>query len=250
MFEFKGDDMRSNTLAVNWVRRGIALVVVAAAAAASGVAGAAADAQSEQQELVTKAESTFSNFMRDPDMTWLQRHIGEAKGVLIAPQVLRAGWIFGGAGGRGVLFVRNASTGQWTGPGFYDIAAATVGFQAGVEVSETVTLVMTDKAASSLAGSSVKLGGDASIAAGPVGAGANRDITADFVAFSRSKGVYGGLNLEGSVVKASDNWNQAYYGKAVPSADILHGAVAHNRQADHFLAELNRASSGQKTSSR
>lgn len=207
-----------------------------------------ASAQAEQQELVNKAETSFSNFMRDPDMSWLQRHIGDAKAVLIAPQVVKAGFIFGGAGGRAVLFARNEQTGRWTGPAFYDIAVASVGFQAGVSVSETVTLVMTQKGLNSLMASTAKLGGDASIAAGPVGAGANADVTTDFVAFSRAKGLYGGLNLEGSVIHVSDTFNRAYYGAAVLPPDIL-SAKVHNPQADRFLADLSRMASRQKTSS-
>src|ERR1044071_9363917 len=70
-------------------------------------------AQTQQQDLVNSAETTFSNFIRDPDMTWLQQHIGIARAVLIAPQMVKAGFIFGGSGGRGVLFVRNDQTGQW-----------------------------------------------------------------------------------------------------------------------------------------
>jgi hypothetical protein len=99
-----------------------------------------------------------------------------------------------------------------------------------VAVSETVTLVMTDKGMNTLMVSSVKLGGDASVAAGPVGAGANRDVTTDFVAFSRSKGVYGGLNLEGSVIDVAENWNRSYYGMAALPPDILVRGTAHNEQ--------------------
>jgi lipid-binding SYLF domain-containing protein len=223
--------------------------VGALAAAAMLTMGAQAIAQTEQEALVNASETSFTQFMRDPDMTWLQRHIGRAKGVLIAPTVVKAGWIFGGSGGRAVLFTRNDQTGRWSGPAFYNVGAASVGFQAGVAVSETVTLVMTEKGINSLLATSVKLGGEASIAAGPVGAGANRDITADFVAFSRSKGVYGGLNLEGSVLDVSDSWNRAYYGMAVQPPDILLRAIAHNAQGDRLAAELSRAAAGEKTSS-
>ena len=87
------------------------------------------------------------------------------------------------------------------------MATASVGFQAGVSVSEDVTLVMTDKGFNSLLATSVKLGGDASVAAGPVGAGAKSDVVADLISFSRAKGVYGGLNLDGTVVTAADDWN-------------------------------------------
>jgi len=207
-------------------------------------------ADTEQQQLVNQAETTFSNFMRDPDMSWLQRNMGRAKGVLIAPAIVKAGWIFGGSGGRAVLFAHNFQNGRWSGPAFYNIGAASVGFQAGIAVSETVTLVMTDKGMNQLLSSSAKLGGDASVAAGPIGAGASSDILSDFVAFSRSKGIYGGLNLEGSVVAVADDWNRTYYGSGVLPSDILVRGVARNEQADRLAAELSRAASGQKTTMR
>ena len=238
--------MSRTTPAVHAARRWIGLVALASLAAAAG----SAYAQSEQDQLVRDAQTTFSNFVRDPDMTWFQRHIGEAKAVLIAPKIVRAGWIFGGSGGRAVLFSRNAQSGRWSGPAFYNIATASVGFQAGIDVSETVTLVMTDKGLNSLMASSVKLGGDASVAAGPIGAGANADITADLIAFSRSKGVYGGLNLNGTVVSVADNWNQAYYGRSVTPPDILMTAKAHNPNADQLGDAISRAAGGAKTSLR
>ena len=226
-------------------RKLVGLVAFASFVAVSGPTWA----QSEQQDLVNAAETTFSNFTRDPDMTWFQRHVGSAKAVLIAPQVVKAGWIFGGSGGRAVLLARNGQTGRWEGPAFYNLATASVGFQAGVAVSETVTLVMSEKGLNSLLATSVKIGGDASIAAGPVGAGANADVTTDFVAFSRSKGLYGGLNLDGTVITLADNWNKAYYGRDIQPPDILVRASVHNPQADRLAAALNRASSV-KTSQR
>ena len=108
---------------------------------------------------------------------------------------------------------------------------------------------MTEKGMNSLLATSVKLGGDASVAAGPIGAGANSDVTTDFVAFSRAKGLYGGLNLEGSVIDVADNWNRTYYGMAVLPPDILLRRTAHNPQGDRLAAEVSRAASGEKTSS-
>jgi len=237
--------MISKAIVAGASRKWLGLVALASFVAVSGQASA----QSEQQELVNSAEATFSNFVRDPDMTWFQRHVGSAKAVLIAPQIVKAGWIFGGSGGRAILFARNDKTGRWEGPAFYNLATASVGFQAGVAVSESVTLVMTEKGLNSLLATSVKVGGDASIAAGPIGAGANADVTTDFVAFSRSKGVYGGLNLDGTVIHVADNWNRAYYGRDIQPPDILVRANAHNPQADRLAAALNRASSA-KTSLR
>lgn len=88
------------------------------------------------------------------------------------------------------------------------------------------------------------------MAAGPIGAGAKSDITADLVAFSRSKGVYGGPNLNGTVVSVADNWNQAYYGRSVTPPDILMTASAHNPQADQLAEAISRAAGGARTSLR
>ena len=173
------------------------------------------------QKLVTDAQTTLSNFMRDPDQTWIHDNIGRAKALLIVPQIVKAGFIFGGSGGQGVLVARNGNA--WVGPAFYDLATASVGFQAGVEVSEAIIVVMTDKGLNSLLATTFKVGGDASIAAGPVGAGAKSTVTADLVSFTRSKGVYGGLNLDGTVVHANADFNGQFYGakgKVLPP-DIL-----------------------------
>jgi lipid-binding SYLF domain-containing protein len=201
----------------------------------------AALAQTEQQKLVDAADRTLSNFLRDPDMTWLQQNIGRAKAVMIAPEVVKAGFIFGGSGGRAVTLARDAKTGKWAGPAFYAMATASVGFQAGVSVSEVVTLVMTEKGLNSLLAPSVKLGGDASVAAGPIGAGAKSDVVVDFISFSRAKGLYGGLNLDGTVIKPSDDWNEAYYKKQVLPPDILVRGSVHNKGSDKLLADVGRA---------
>ena len=212
-----------------------------AALALASVAGVSAPAiaQGDQQALVTSSQSTFSDFVRDPDMTWFRANLGKARAVLIAPEIVKAGWIFGGSGGRAVLYARD-SQGKWVGPAFYNVGAASVGFQAGLSVSQTLTLVMTEKGLNTLLANSVKLGGDASVAAGPVGAGANADITTDFVAFSRSKGLYGGLNLEGSVISPANDWNNAYYGKNVLPPDILVRGDTRNPQGEPLAADIGR----------
>ena len=217
----------------------VALTAVAVAALTP-----AAYAQSEQQQLVGKAETTFSNFVRDPDMTWFQQNVGRAKAVLIAPEIVKAGFIFGGSGGRALLVAKDAKSGKWVGPAFYTMATASVGFQAGVAVSETITLVMTDKGMNSLLSSSFKMGGDASVAAGPVGAGAKSDIVADLIAFSRSKGVYGGLNLDGTVVSVANEWNDAYYGRKVLPPDILVRMDVQAKGAEKLLGEIARVAGG------
>lgn len=199
-------------------------------------------AQADQRSLVTEATITFANFKDDPGMGWLQHNLGRAKAVLIAPELTRAGLILGGGGGRAVVLARNPKTGRWSGPAFYTLATASVGFQAGVVVSEVVALVMTERGLDSLLSSSFKMGGDATVAAGPVGAGAYSDLVADFVSFSRATGVYGGINFDGTVVSTSDRWNEIYYGKPVDAVDILVRDNVHNKQAGELVNLLNAGS--------
>lgn len=217
---------------------------IAFTAVATSTFAPAAQAQSEQEKLVAQAQTTFSNFLRDPDMTWFNQNVGRAKGILISPEVLKAGFIFGGSGGRAVLIAKDKKTGKWVGPAFYALVTASVGFQAGIQVSEMITLVMTDKGMNHLLLPSFKVGPDASIALGPVGAGAKSNLVADLIAFSKAKGVYGGLNLDGTVINTSDDWNEAYYGKKVGSPDILVRVNAHNKGADALLAEISKATRG------
>jgi lipid-binding SYLF domain-containing protein len=192
-------------------------------------------AQVDQRSLVTAATVTFANFRNDPGMAWLQRNLGRAKAVMIAPAITKAGFILGGSGGRAVVVARDPKTGKWVGPAFYTMATASLGFQAGISVSEVVTLVMTDKGLNSLLSDSFKMGGDVAVAAGPVGAGAQSDLVADLVSFSRATGVYGGINFDGTVVSPSDKWNRIYYGKSVHAADILVRVSVRNKQATELL---------------
>jgi SH3 domain-containing YSC84-like protein 1 len=201
-----------------------------------------AAAQPDQRNLVTDATVTLANFLSDPDMTWLQGNIKHAKAVLIAPHVAKAGFILGGSGGRAVVVGRDAKTGKWVGPAFYTLATASIGFQAGISVSEVVTLIMTDKGFNTLLSDSVKLGGDAAVAAGPIGAGAQSTLNADFVSFSRATGVYGGINFDGTVVTTADEWNRAYYGQRVHAPDILVRMNVRNKQASELLNLVSRAS--------
>ncbi|HEY4234834.1 MAG TPA: lipid-binding SYLF domain-containing protein [Lacipirellulaceae bacterium] len=210
------------------------------------VAGALASCAStppstaEPDQLVSDARATLSNFLRDPDQTWIQDNLNRAWAILIAPQVVKAGFIFGGSGGRAVLLARDGRS--WVGPAFYDLATASVGFQAGVEFSEVIIVVMSDKALNSLLSTSFKIGGDASIAAGPVGAGAKSNVTADLISFARAKGVYGGVNLDGTVVHTNIDWNDAYYGgRNVLPPDILVRGTAKSPKSTALLADVIKA---------
>jgi SH3 domain-containing YSC84-like protein 1 len=193
----------------------------AAALLGGAFQSAHADAQSEANEHVVRAEITLQHFMQDSQMKWLRDNIHRAHAVVIVPEVVKAGFIFGGSGGRAVVLARKRDNGKWAGPAFYTMGTASVGFQIGVEVAEVLIVVMTEKGLNSLLATSAKLGGDASVAAGPVGVGTAGDIPTDMVSFSRSKGLYGGVNLTGSIIKVNDEWNAAYYYPKITPVDIF-----------------------------
>jgi lipid-binding SYLF domain-containing protein len=188
--------------------------------------------------LVTDADATLSNFLRDPEMGWFRDNLPSARGVLIVPTFLRAGFIFGGGGGNGTLLVRDNS-GNWSYPAFYTVASGSVGLQAGAEVAEVILMIRSQRGADAMLSNSFKLGVDASVAAGPIGAGAQVQ-TSDILTFSRSKGLYGGINLDGSAISTRDAWNSTYYGRQVRPADILVSRNVSNSQADRLRNRLSR----------
>jgi lipid-binding SYLF domain-containing protein len=138
-------------------------------------------------------------------MSCLKEHLKEARGVLIVPSLLKAGFVFGGSGGSVVLVVRDEKKGQWSQPAFYyTIGSVSFGLQIGGEAAEVIMMVRTQKAVDMLLASSFKLGGDTSIAVVPVGGGAKANVVADILSFSRSQGAYAGLALDGSVITVRD----------------------------------------------
>ncbi len=204
-------------------RRSRALAAVIGLVLVLGVAGCASapvDRGAETLRIVERAHATFSRFVADPDMKEFRGVLAEAKGVLIIPEENRGGFIVGGSGGVGVLVAHDATRGDWTAPAFYSVGSASFGLQVGGSRSEVVLLVMTQKALDALLVTSTKLGGEVSVAAGPVGVGSG-DVGVDIVSYARSKGLYAGISLEGSVIKPSDERNQAFYGRPLSPLDIL-----------------------------
>jgi lipid-binding SYLF domain-containing protein len=184
---------------------------------------AAADDRMEAGQLVERAQLTLQNFLCDDSMGAFRDLAQRAEAVLVVPALLKGAFIFGGSGGSGVLMVRQ-SDGSWGGPAFYTLGGASFGLQIGGQSSEVVLLAMTERGARAFLDNSFKLGADAGIAAGPVGLGASaatQNLSADILSFSRSKGLYGGISLDGSVVAVRDSLNRAYHGEGISPAEIL-----------------------------
>src|SRR5260221_1612602 len=159
-------------------------------------ARAAPRAVPEQRGLVNPPRATFR---RLGDLSEFREHEREARGYLIVPRAWRVGLIFGGSGGRGVLVTRGR-TGEWNGPSFYTVGTASFGLQAGVDVSDIVVLVMTQRGMNALLSPSLRLGMDASVAAGPAGRRARRPPRpdTDFIYFKRAPGLLARVSLQRS----------------------------------------------------
>jgi lipid-binding SYLF domain-containing protein len=209
----------------------------------SAIPAAAADPV-EQQGLVDQARVSFESLLKDKNLLWLKENLNQAKGLIIIPSLLKAGFFVGGSGGSGVLIVKDEKTGQWSQPAFYTLGSGTFGFQIGAESAEIIMMVRTRKAVDALFASSFKLGADTSIAVGPVGTGVKSNVVADILSFSRTKGAYAGVSLEGAVIKTKDKWNEAYYGKAVSPIDIIVKRSVSNPGSKALRTSVAKASAG------
>ena len=228
---------------MNMTRRSLTVAGAALAVAVATIASPTARASdaSDAKELVTKAQATIGDIGRNPDFPTFSPALAKARGVLIFPQVLKAGFILGGSGGSGVLLVRDTKTNKWIGPAFYTMGSASLGFQAGASAAEVVMIVNSQKALDSLYASKVKVGGDASVAIGPKGTGTGIALDSDFVAYSTVKGAFAGLAIDGSVLDVRKGLNSAYYGKKVTPAEILVRQAATKPESAALQAAVKKA---------
>ncbi len=233
---------------------GVLAMLVFLACALSGVKPAWADDARDARQLVERAQLTLESFQADPQMgPDLRALLHRAKGVMIYPQVLRGAFLFGASGGSGVFLTRHPASDTWAGPAFYSFGQASVGLQAGGDASEMVVVALTDKGVSALLATSGKLGANASVAAGPVGVGteaATANLGADLVSYSRNKGLYAGVSLEGAIVSPENQLARAYYGREVTPTQILVQREVTNPQAAGLLAALAKATGGSASAQR
>jgi len=218
---------------------GIFLIAVLLVAGTGGLARA--NDTMDARHLVEKARMSLDSFDKAKEMNAFRDLLKDAKGVFIAPQILKGAFIVGASGGSGVFMVRDATTGKWSQPAFYTIGSASFGLQIGGQASEVVLLAMTDRGVAALLSNSVKLGADVGVAAGPVGMGASAataNLSADIISFARSKGLFAGISLDGAVVKVRDSLNHAYYRADVTPTDILVKRRVANRHAQPLISAI------------
>jgi len=175
--------------------------------------------------------------------------IDKAQCIIVFPSVLKAAFIVGGSYGRGVMTCRTGQSfsGPWSAPTMMALEGGSFGFQIGGEATDFVLLVMNGRGAHAILHSKVKLGGDASVAAGPVGrsASAESDVTlrAEVLSYSRARGAFAGVSLEGSTVRPDGDANERVYGRKIDAQDIVfHGAVPVPAPAQQLVSYLDQKS--------
>ena len=175
--------------------------------------------------------------------------LDKARCVVVLPSVLKAAFIVGGSYGRGAMVCRTGAnfSGPWGAPAMYALEGGSIGFQIGGEATDFVILVMNDRGAKGLLSSKVKLGGDASVAAGPVGRSASAEsdasLRAELLSYSRARGVFAGVSLEGSTLRPDNDANKRLYGRELTTAEILQESkFKAPDSARHLVSRLQKAS--------
>lgn len=218
---------------------GAAALVFVMLGATLAIAG---EEYSNQQQLVEKATLTLEKYAANSDIGWTPTQARYAKAILIVPQLLKGALLFGFEGGTGVLLVRDEETGEWSQPAFYKLRTGSFGLQIGAQSSDMVFLVMTTKGVESFYSSSFRLGGDVSVALGPVGAGAKGQTSLtfsfDMLAYTSNQGVYAGISAEGAAVITRAKWNEAYYEGGTRPTDILVKRTVSNPGSDELREAL------------
>ncbi len=198
--------------------------------------------QSRQEidDRMTKAAEVLHQVMATPDKGIPQEVIDHARCIAVVPHLVKGGFVFGAEGGRGLATCRTAH--GWSAPAFFDIEGGSWGLQIGVEGIDLVMIIQNDKGMQDLLSSKFQIGGDASAAAGPVGRHASADtdwkMNAEILTYSRAKGVFAGLTLNGAAVHRDDDAMKAVYGPDASSRTVLAGQVPPPPGAHAFLSAV------------
>jgi len=207
-----------------------------------GVLGAPlAHAQSDQQVTVDRAGYVLNDLRHDKAFGNARDLVRRARAVLIVPRLYKGGFFVGGEGGTGVLMTQKRG-GGWSEPAFYAIGSASFGLQIGLEQSEMIMFVMSQKALEALMRDQFKFGADAGLAVVTLGSNVEAATTAaagpDIVVWASSSGAYAGVSLNGSIIKPQFDEDHAYYGPGVTQQDILFRGTVANPHASALVGAL------------
>lgn len=207
---------------MNETLRRLALAAVLAAAALPTLAR-------EDDERARNAGRVLAEIMQAPDKRIPADLLGSAEAIAVIPDVVKAGLVIGGRHGKGLLSVRSAD-GTWSNPTFVSLTGGSIGFQAGVQSTDVVLVFRTRRGVDSVVNGKFTLGADASVAAGPVGrtaaASTDAQLRAEIYSYSRARGLFAGVALDGAVLSIDHDTNQLAYGKSVTPRRILEGGAS------------------------
>src|ERR1700751_6022969 len=213
---------------------------------AMGMFGTYAWAGSNREDSVERLQSSVQvlhAIMATPDKGIPEEVLSGAKCILVVPDLIKGGFIFGGKHGRGMATCRTVD--GWSAPAFVSVGGGSAGLQIGLEGVDLVMLVMNDQGFQHLLSSKFELTGEGSVAAGPVGrhasAGTDWKMNTEVLTYSRSKGIFAGLTLEGAVVEQDNDSTHAIYGRHMMFRNILSGKATTPRSADAFLKAVSDA---------
>ena len=204
-------------------------------------------AASDAPKRLEAAAEAFKEVMGIPDKSIPQDLLEKAECIVIIPDLKKGAFIVGGKYGKGFVSCRKKDGVGWSAPGSIRIEGGSVGFQIGGSEMDVFMLVMNDRGMERLLGDKFTLGADATVAAGPVGRVAQAEtdarMTAEILAWSRARGLFAGIALNGATMREDDDWNQDLYGKPLKNREIVSGSVAPTKSAAPLLHELDRYSS-------
>jgi lipid-binding SYLF domain-containing protein len=217
-----------------------AVITAALLVASSGTASA----QSNEEKRVTDAAAVLETLVRAPDQGIPEHILSRAEAIVVIPSLVKGGFIVGAQHGRGVMSVRNRETNTWSAPGFIALTGGSIGWQIGLQAVDLVLLVMNKDGVKDLLANEFKFGANASVAAGPVGrqgvASTDASLSAQILAYSRAKGLFAGLSLEGASLRIDKDANKDFYRAEISTNEMVRGVSKTTPGGSQWTATLAR----------
>jgi len=205
---------------------------------------AAARADNDEEKRVTESMAVLETLVRAPDQGIPEHILTRAEAIVVIPSLVKGGFIVGAQHGRGIMSVRNRDTNTWSAPGFVALTGGSIGWQIGVQATDLVLLVMNRDGVKDLLDTEFKVGANASVAAGPVGrtgeASTDASLSAQILAYSRTRGLFAGLALEGASLRVDRDANEKFYGKGVSKDEMVRGVSITTPAGSLLTAALER----------
>ena len=182
-------------------------------------------AQTDEVQRIQESTTVFNEIMSAPDKAIPNSVLSKAEGIAIFPGTIKGGFVVGAQHGRGIISARVENSRAWSAPAFMTLTGGSIGAQIGAQAVDVVLVIMSRRGLTNLVSNEFKVGADAGVAAGPVGreaaVGTDVALRAEILSYSRARGLFAGINLNGSSIRGDDDANQRFYGQPVKTADVI-----------------------------